>query len=196
MSKEPNKKLNKKLIIVGGANGSGKTTFAIPYVQELGFDFLNADEIAKDLEEKGEQNTLIKAGRIFFKKLNENISNGKSFVVETTLSGSYINKVAEKAKTAGYEIKMIYIFLDSPELCIQRVKGRVRKGGHDVPEEDIVRRFYRSKNNFWNNFTKLAENWNLIYNGDEGFQQVALGDLEEYRIENSFLFQLFLKNVS
>ncbi|MEZ4933915.1 MAG: AAA family ATPase [Saprospiraceae bacterium] len=76
---------NKKLVIIGGANGSGKTTFAIPYVQELGFDFLNADEIAKGLEEKGEQNALIKAGRIFFKKLNENISFGKSFVVETTL---------------------------------------------------------------------------------------------------------------
>ncbi|MEZ4958098.1 MAG: zeta toxin family protein [Saprospiraceae bacterium] len=186
---------NKKLVIIGGANGSGKTTFAIPYVQELGFDFLNADEIAKGLEEKGEQNALIKAGRIFFKKLNENISFGKSFVVETTLSGTYINKVAEKAKAAGYSIKVIYIFLDSPELCVERVKLRVLKGGHDVPEEDIIRRFYRSKNNFWNNFTSLADNWILIYNGDEGFQQVAVGDMEEYRIENTFLFQLFLKNV-
>ncbi|MEZ4933916.1 MAG: hypothetical protein R2788_17560 [Saprospiraceae bacterium] len=64
-----------------------------------------------------------------------------------------------------------------------------------MPEEDIIRRFYRSKNNFWNNFTSLADNWILIYNGDEGFQQVAVGDMEEYRIENTFLFQLFLKNV-
>lgn len=97
-------KPNQQFIIIGGANGSGKTTFAIPYVQELGFDFLNADEIAKRIEEKGEKNALIKAGRIFFKKLHENISTHKSFVVETTLSGSYINKVATKAKAAGYEI--------------------------------------------------------------------------------------------
>lgn len=94
------------------------------------------------------------------------------------------------------KFKMIYLFLDSPELCIDRVKLRVTKGGHDVPVEDIVRRFYRSKNNFWNNFTKLADNWNLIYNGDEGFQQVALGDTKEYRIENDFLLKMFLNDVS
>ena len=84
---------DKQLIIIAGANGSGKTTFAIPYVQELGFDFLNADEIAKELELLGKKNAMIKAGRIFFSRLNQNIKDGVNFVVETTLSGTYINKV-------------------------------------------------------------------------------------------------------
>ncbi|NOX45907.1 MAG: dephospho-CoA kinase [Chlorobi bacterium] len=75
-----------ELVIVSGANGSGKTTFAKPYVERLGYEFLNADEIAKKLEEKGQKNALIKAGRMFFLKLNELIHKGQSFVIETTLS--------------------------------------------------------------------------------------------------------------
>jgi predicted ABC-type ATPase len=55
-----------ELIIIAGANGSGKTTFAKPYVLELGYQFLNADEIAKNLEEAGHKNALLKAGRLFF----------------------------------------------------------------------------------------------------------------------------------
>ncbi len=185
---------NKEIVIVSGANGSGKTTFAKPYVERLGYDFLNADEIAKKIEEKGQQNALIQAGRIFFHKLNQFIHNGQSFVIETTLSGTYINKVAEKAILQGYKIKVIYIFLDDPELCVERVKTRVVKGGHDVPEKDIVRRFYRSKLNFWDNFTSIADEWIMFYNGDEGFQQVALGNRLEYNIENPILFNIFKTN--
>ena len=81
---------------------------------------------------------------------------------------------------------MIYIFLDSPNLCINRVKTRVIKGGHDVPEEDIKRRFYRSKYNFWHNFTKLSDKWIMLYNGEEGFQQeVTVRRLNVFAICNS-----------
>ena len=100
---------DKQLIIIAGANGSGKTTFAIPYVQELEFDFLNADEIAKELEIQGKKNALIKAGKIFFNRLNQNIKEGVNFVVETTFSGTYINKVAVKAKESGFNVKIILL---------------------------------------------------------------------------------------
>jgi len=60
------KDTEKQLIIIGGPNRVGKTTFAKPYIQELNFNFLNADEIAKTLEAKGQANTMVKAGRIFF----------------------------------------------------------------------------------------------------------------------------------
>ena len=113
-------------------------------------------------------------------------------IVETTLSGSYINKVAIKAKENGYKVKLIYLFLDNPELCIERVRTRVIKGGHDVPELDIIRRFYRSKNNFWNEMSRIADNWVLIYNGDNSFQQVAVGGSGEYSVENEILFSKFL----
>jgi len=156
------KSVEKELIIIAGANGSGKTTFAIPYVEELEYDFLNADEIAKKLSSQGFDNPLIKAGRIFFTKLSEYIEQENSFVVETTLSGNYVKKIAKKAKLKGYKVQVIYIFLESEELCVERVKARVIKGGHNVPEEDIKRRYFRSKENFWEHFTVLANSWILL----------------------------------
>lgn len=183
------------MIIVAGANGSGKTTFATQYVEELGYDFLNADFITKRLEDEGQPQALIKAGRLFFKRLNNYIREEQNFVVETTLSGSYINKVALKAKAANYTVRLIYLFLDNPDMCLERVKLRVKKGGHTVPEEDVIRRFYRSKVNFWQNFRQIADDWLLHYNGEKGLQAVAEGNNQEYIVENGELFNLFLKDI-
>ena len=187
--------MNPKLIIVAGANGSGKTTFAIPYTQEKGYPFLNADEIAKELTTKGEQNAMLKAGRIFFKTLEEWLTEKRSFVVETTLSGTYINKVAERAKKSGYEVQMIYLFLENENICVDRVKSRVKKGGHDVPVEDIKRRYFRSKRNFRDNFIEKIDRWRLIYNGETSFELVAAYEEENIYFYNKFLWGLFHENI-
>lgn len=180
------------MIIIAGANGSGKTTFGLPYVDELQYKYLNADEIAKKLELDGMKDALmIRAGRLFFEQLDNCLVQGDSFVVETTLSGSYVKKVSNRAIGLGYKVTVIYIFLDSADLCVERVKTRVLKGGHHVPEIDIRRRFVRSLNNFWSNFTELTSNWVLLYNGESGFQPVAVGVEQEFSIENDFLFRKF-----
>jgi len=185
----------KDLIIVGGANGSGKTTFAKPYVQHIGSIFLNADELSKAFALAGESEAMIKAGRQFFHLLHQYLAEEISFVVESTLSGLYINKVVQKAKDLGYVVKLIYIFLDSAELCVERVRQRVIKGGHHVPTEDIKRRYYRSKENFWTNFRKLTDECFLIYNGNNGFQAVALYVDESEKILNKGLLEVFEANM-
>lgn len=181
------------LIIIAGANGVGKTTFARPYVAEYGYDFLNADDIAKTLADAGELSPMIAAGQVFFERLNQVLDNQQSIVVETTLSGSYINKVAKRAKGLGYKIKLIYIFIESPEACFERVKMRIAKGGHEVPEEDVKRRFYRSLSNFWDNFREMADEWRLYFNGEFGFQRVAIFDSDGETIENQVLLAFFTK---
>lgn len=180
------------LIIIAGANGVGKTTFARPYVAEMGFDFLNADDIAKTLADAGDPSPMVAAGRVFFEKLNQALDNQQSIVVETTLSGSYINKIAKRAKGLGYKIKLIYIFIESPEACFERVKMRIVKGGHDVPEEDVKRRFNRSLSNFWDNFREMADSWFLMYNGEFGYQAIATGKYGNQSVENKVLFDKFL----
>jgi len=82
----------KEIIIIAGANGVGKTTFAKPYVKNLSYKFLNADEIVKKMEAEGLAGAMIKAGRVFFSELNKSIEEAKNIVIETTLSGTYINK--------------------------------------------------------------------------------------------------------
>ena len=153
--------------IVAGANGSGKTTFAQEFAKENNLYFLNADELAKSY------NSQIKAGKIFFKKLDELIKQDKSFIIETTLSGKYLTKYIKIAKRNGFVVKLIYLFLETPEVNILRVKQRVLKGGHNVDKKDIIRRFYRSKEMFWNVYKDLVDEWVVYYNSDEYFEKIA-----------------------
>jgi predicted ABC-type ATPase len=180
------------MIIVGGANGSGKTTFAGKYDGVVELPFLNADNIAKQLADQQVPHPLIAAGREFFVRLNNMLANRRSFIVETTLSGTYVNKVAVKAKKLGYSITLVYIFLDDPQLCTQRVRMRVKKGGHDVPRSDIYRRFYRSLENF-RSFVQLTDRWHLYYNGGQSFNLVALGENAAVVIQDADLYEKFYR---
>ena len=71
---------------------------------------------------------------------------------------------------------IVFIFLKSPEMSVARVRNRVEAGGHHVPTEDVVRRFYRSKQNFWHIYRERVDRWSLFYNSDEHFQEVASGE--------------------
>lgn len=90
-----------KLYIIAGANGSGKTTFAKTFAKFNALHFINADEIAKELDPNNITKHQVKAGRIFFEELNNKLGEKKSFVIETTLSGKYLIKYIDKAKKNG-----------------------------------------------------------------------------------------------
>ena len=181
------------LTIIAGANGSGKTTFARPYVKAKGVQFINADDLTKAYEERGEPNAMMKGGREFFKLLNGAMKRLEDVVIETTLSGTYTTKVVRRAKALGYTVKMIYIFLPSDDDCVERVKIRVKVGGHEVPEEDIRRRYYRSINNFREEFIHSTDGWELFYNGGSNHKKVAERSLEQTEVIEHDLWQFFHK---
>jgi predicted ABC-type ATPase len=138
-----------KLIIIGGANGSGKTTLAREFVLVDKIDYLGADEIARELNPKNPEDEAISAARIFSYRLDDYLANRKSVLVESTLSGLSLRKHLAAARIQNFEITILFVYLDTPELCIERVAARVAKGGHHVPDEDIRRRFKRANINFW-----------------------------------------------
>jgi predicted ABC-type ATPase len=130
----------KEVVIVAGANGSGKTTFAKDFVKKKNYYFINADEIGADLEQQ--EGFQLKAGRIFFEKIQQLIHANQSFVIESTLSGVYLLRLIKQLQKQQYSILIVYVFLENPEACIERVKIRVLKGGHTYPkqtfEEDTI----------------------------------------------------------
>lgn len=180
----------KTLYIVAGANGSGKTTFAQSFSSINNLYFINADEIAKELDKDNIAKYKIKAGKIFFKEFERRLSCNESFVVETTLSGKYLAKYIQKAKALDFYTLLIYLFLENPQTNILRVENRVRNGGHHVPTQDIIRRFYRSKNMFQHLYKDLVDDWSIYYNSNEIFEAIA----DKNQIFDNEKYQQFLKD--
>lgn len=183
----------KELVIIGGPNGSGKSTFAQGYLSQHPMFFLNADEIAKELNPGDMSRASLAAGRVFFKKLQEYKKKSESILIESTLSGIYLNKLIPEFHNDGYEVILVYVFLYSPKVCIERIKERVLKGGHFVPDNDVVRRYFRSKENFWNNYKNLADKWFLVYNSENRFMEIALGIKNQFSIKNKEYFYKFVE---
>jgi len=179
----------KKLYIIAGANGSGKTTFAMNFAQLNDLKFINADEIAKEYDPDNIYKYKMKAGKEFFSKLYQALLENNSFIIETTLSGKYLIKIIKKAKEYNFKVVLVYIFLETDIENIYRVKNRVLKGGHNVPVNDIIRRYHRSRRMFTDIYIKLADEWMLIFNGDDSF--VLVEDQDE--IYDEELKEVFLR---
>jgi predicted ABC-type ATPase len=178
------------LHLIAGPNGSGKTTLAKEFIGAEKLDFLNADDIAKSINLQDVSKAYMQAGREFFKRLDEVLIAKKSIAIETTLSGKYHNRLIENFKKNGYEIKLHFIFLDNPQNCIERIRNRVLKGGHNVLDDDVIRRFFRSKQNFML-VRNLVSYWELYYNGGKEFVLVAKGKDSYVDVLNDFLYSNF-----
>ncbi|WP_458401457.1 AAA family ATPase [Candidatus Avelusimicrobium sp.] len=163
----------KTLFILAGANGSGKSTIAKELLPEENIVYVNADDIAKELCPEDMQSVRIQAGKELHTRIDKLFSEGKSFALESTLSGVGHIKTIETAHKLGYDVVIIYVFVAKPEDCIGRIQMRVKNGGHPVPDEDVIRRFDRSKQNFWHLYKDKVDFWALYYNGGENVVPVA-----------------------
>lgn len=162
------KKLKKQCYILAGPNGAGKTTFAnefLPIEAEC-LNFINADLIAQGLSPFQPTKMAIEAGRLMIQHINACVRKNESFAFETTFSGKgYVRKINEWKKK-GFEIIIYFLKLPSVEFAIERVRLRVAKGGHNVSEQDIRRRFERSWNNFNTLYKPLADSW-IVFDTSE-----------------------------
>ncbi|MBL9183897.1 MAG: zeta toxin family protein [Verrucomicrobiaceae bacterium] len=146
------------LYILGGCNGAGKSTLARRLLPMLGIHrFLNADEIAKGLSPVDPSLAAFKAGRLLIEEARELIAAGSSFAIESTLSGRTYLSMIREAKERGFRFVLHYILIESGSQAVNRVALRVTHGGHHVPEEDVRRRFDRSRKHFVEDYVPLAD---------------------------------------
>ena len=141
----------KKGSIVGliGPNGAGKTTASytvLPKILQCK-EFVNADEIARGLSPFNPESVAIEAGRLMLKRISELLQRNESFSIETTLSTRSYFRLVEKAHSQGYDVTLLFFWLKSPQQAIERVAERVAKGGHDIPKDIIVRRYWEGLDN-------------------------------------------------
>lgn len=171
----------------------GKTTLALEYSSQSGVTYIGADAIAESISPGDPVPARLEAGKRFLTAVDEHLSRHESLVVETTLSGRTFRHTIATAKQRGFTISIAYLFLESADTCIARVEERVRKGGHDVPDSDVRRRFGRSLTNFWTIYRQMADTWVLLYNGGGQLQDVAAGSHHSLSIRDTTMFNEFIR---
>jgi len=150
---------NKKLYIIAGCNGAGKTTASFNILPEILAckEFVNADEIARGLSPFQPEKVAVEAGRLMLNRISELMQEGEDFAFETTLSTrSYKNRVLE-AQQNGYFVTLIYYWLETPNLAEKRVELRVKEGGHNISKEVINRRYLKGIQNLFNIYLEVCD---------------------------------------
>lgn len=157
---------NPNLYIIAGPNGAGKTTFAKEFLPIYAKcrNFVNADLIAQGLAPFAPELAGIKAGRILLEQIRSLSMQRADFAFESTLSGKSYLPFLKNLKAKGYIIHIFFLWVPNINLALGRIKGRVAEGGHDVPPQDVKRRFKRSFSNFNNIYKATADYWSIIDN--------------------------------
>ncbi len=161
------------VMVIGGINGAGKTTAAESVLcGELDVaHFLNADLIAKGLSPFNPALADITAGEILLKRLEDFGSKRESFGIESTLAGRSLARRLSDLQAGGFQIHLVYVYLRSSDLAIERVATRVKLGGHHVDEATIRRRYDASVRNFFTHYRPLAATWTFLDNSELGDPQ-------------------------
>lgn len=174
-----------KVLIFAGANGSGKSTLANS-ILESDVEFVNADDI-----QRKEGLSDIEAGQKALKLIDLSISRKMNFAFETTMAGLGFGNRFERLKKAKYFIITYYLFVYPKELLVERIKERLKKGGHPVPVKDVIRRYKRSMQNFWTKYRFYANEWNIIGNNELEAKTIAVGNRDAFQILDKFEFNIF-----
>lgn len=161
----------KTYTIIGGVNGVGKSSFTGVLKEQstnLGV-IIDVDKITAELG-----GNALAGGRAAIQKIRDCLDRGISFTQETTLSGRKTEATAKEAKESGYYVRLFYVALDSAEESKQRIQNRVKRGGHDIPNDDVDRRFAGR----WDAVRKVLPYCDEaeFYDNDNGFVKIA-----EYR---------------
>jgi len=154
-------------LVMAGPNGAGKSTCVGHYLP-AGVPFINADDIARTLTDRQTQEADVRAARIALERMDEAEARGESFATETTLASKTLASRASRLQRQGYFFHLVYIWSPSPEFSVSRVASRVQRGGHNIPEVTIRRRWLGGLKNFFALYQPIADQWDVIDNSKLG----------------------------
>lgn len=178
--------------IIAGVNGSGKTTFALDYFKNSNVVFINADLIATGLSPNNPDTSQFVAGKLMLQKIKKCIEEKASFVVETTLASKSYLKIIKQLTQNNWHVEMLYLYLPSVDLSLQRVAERVKNGGHNIKTIDIIRRYDRSIVNLMNDYFKVIDNITCVSNFNQTID-IFSKNFEKLTINNQKLYNDILR---
>jgi len=189
--------MSKQLYIIAGCNGAGKTTASFTILPEVldCKEFINADEIAKGLSPFQPESVAMQAGRIMLARMDELLQKGETFAFETTLATKSYKQKIEWAQANGYEVTLLFFWLDSPNMAKKRVAQRVAEGGHSIPSETIERRYHNGIVNLFAIYIDMVDIC-YIFDNSEGRKEL-IAQKERYKdivIYNNDKFNLMKNN--
>ncbi len=188
---------NPVLYVIAGPNGAGKTTFAGEFLPKFTGcrEFINADLIAAGLSPFSPSSVAVAAGRILFHRMSELSRHRHTFALETTLSGRGYLPFFRRLKQAGYRLELFYLWIPNADFAVQRVKDRVRQGGHPVPEADVRRRFNRGLRNLFFGYLHLLDVVSIFDNSKEKPALIASCQKGCFEIVDEVLFKEIRRKV-
>jgi predicted ABC-type ATPase len=184
-----------ELYIIAGPNGVGKTTFARTFLPKYADckNFINADLIAQGMSPFSPESAAVRAGRLMLSEISFFAQRRATFAFETTLSGRSYLRLIRQLKKQGYEVHFFFLWVKSVDVALSRVRERVLKGGHDVPEAVVRRRFGRSISNFFTEYRRLADSWYLFDNSAGTPEVVAFERAGKPRIMNREQYEALIE---
>ena len=156
------------VVVLAGPNGAGKSTSA-PHLLKGALaveEFVNADVIAQGLSAFRAESAAVAAARIMLERLHVLAAARRDFAFETTLSGRGHARWIRELRTGGYRAHLIFLSLPSPDLAVARVHERVQRGGHDIPENVIRRRYASGLRNLFGVYQTAVDSWQVYDNSD------------------------------
>lgn len=152
--------------VIAGPNGAGKTTLAREFLPHYAgcVEFVNADLIAAGLSPFAPERAAFRAGRLMLEQIRKLARERVDFAFETTLSGRTYSSLLQEFREFGYAVHLFFLWIPTVEMSLARVADRVLQGGHNIPEDDIRRRFDRGLRNLFDYYRPLLDSWTILDN--------------------------------
>ncbi len=178
------------LYVIAGPNGAGKTTFAREFLPHYANckQFVNADLIARGLSPFSPEAAAMRAGRLLLEQVRLLASKRSDFGFETILAGVTSVSFLQQLKTQGYRIHLFFLWIPTVEIALARIADRVRRGGHNIPEEIIRRRFHKGIQHLFRLYRPLLDLWMLFDNSGAEPRLIAREEVGELHVFNESSF--------